>query len=128
MISTPENPLSSPEEEISWLEQELRERKKKLGSSAGEKERFNATKEILKEAGESPDEVISENYRLKPEEVEKHTHALADESHHKQIDELLSIAGEHGLLNALKVVRKLNNPHLTDDFHDRLIAEGYLGK
>ncbi|MBI1957489.1 MAG: hypothetical protein HYS44_03485 [Candidatus Niyogibacteria bacterium] len=43
--------------------------------------------------------------------------------HAAQIEALLEIARKKGLEEAVKEARRTNNPHILDDFHDRLAAE-----
>ncbi|PSO46893.1 MAG: hypothetical protein BRC24_00340, partial [Parcubacteria group bacterium SW_4_46_8] len=53
---------------------------------------------------------------------------LEPEAHDKQMDELLEIMAEEGLKNTLDIVKRLDDPHIEDDFHRVLIQyvkEGY---
>ena len=43
--------------------------------------------------------------------------------HAAQLEELLRIAREKGLEEATAAAKKLNNPHILDDLHDRLAAQ-----
>ena len=43
--------------------------------------------------------------------------------HAAQIEALLEIARKTGLEEAVRKAREANNPHILDDFHDRLAAE-----
>lgn len=120
MNTTPERPFSSPEEEIQWLRKQLETK-----SNLGEKESrpsHEIIKETLKEAGDIPSHALG-SYALTDDDVTQKRTDLDDEEHHDQISGLMAIASEKGILSALKVARALNNPHLLDDFHDRLIAE-----
>lgn len=120
MNSTPERPFSSPEEEIRWLREQLETK-----TSPDQKESRPSReiiKETLKEAGDIPSHALG-SYALTDDDVTKKRTDLDNEEHHDQIEELMAIASEKGILSALKVARALNNPHLLDDFHDRLIAE-----
>ena len=51
----------------------------------------------------------------------KKAESMEQEEHHEQIDELMAIAQEKGIISALKVARSIGNPHILDDFHDHLI-------
>jgi len=46
-----------------------------------------------------------------------------EEEKKKEIEELLSIAFKEGIEKALDVVKKIQDPYLLDEFHDRLIEE-----
>ncbi len=54
---------------------------------------------------------------ITPEEVQRIVLKLSPEPHDRQMEELVTLAREKGIKNALAVVEKLNNPHLGDDFH-----------
>ena len=43
--------------------------------------------------------------------------------HAAELEELLRIAREKGIEEATAAAKKLNNPHILDDLHDRLAAE-----
>jgi len=108
---------------IESAQQEIEILKKRIA----ELESPEAVKEAIKEHAEKPPEkILTEEYRLAPEEIKKQTERIVDlgtgeESHQRQILELLRLAQEKGVLNAVSVVKQLNNPHLEDDFHAALI-------
>lgn len=66
-------------------------------------------------------EVLDETRVLPEKELEQITLKLTPETHDKQIEELLALALEKGIKNALDVTAKLKNPHLEDDFHRYLV-------
>ena len=72
-----------------------------------------------------PPEKISEIFNDKPplttEETDKIVLELSPEKHDKQMEELLGVLLEKGLKNTLKVIQKIGNPHLEDDFHRILV-------
>lgn len=123
MANTSETPFKSPEEEIRWLEERLKSKKEAYGQTSEAKESAQLAKEVLREASEIPEDKLHEAYRVDDEKIQAHHHALADEPHHKQIDELVEFARSNGILNAVRIARKLG-AHLLDDFHDRIIADG----
>lgn len=41
----------------------------------------------------------------------------------KEMEEFLSIAFKEGLEKALEAIKKIQDPYLLDEFHDRLIEE-----
>ena len=127
MPITPEQPFTSPQEEIEWLKQQLENKKEAYRQKNETKEDNEISKEVLREASEIPETEIHEAYKLDDEKVQAHSHALAEEPHHKQMDELMNIARGAGILNAVRIARSLG-PHLLDDFHDRIIADGLFGQ
>jgi len=109
-------------EEIEMLKKRIAE----LEAVSG-KERGEVVQEVLKEHIEkTPEQVLTESRRMVPDEIKKQAERIADlkteeEAHQRQILELLQLAQEKGILNAVSVVKQLNNPHLEDDFHAALI-------
>ena len=120
MNTTPEQPFSSPEEEIAWLREQLGEKAESKSKESPKSHEY--IKEGLKEAVKIPPHVLGP-YALTDDDVSKKITDLDNEEHHEQMDQLMAIAGEKGIISALKIARALKNPHLLDDFHDRLIAE-----
>ena len=118
MNTSPEQPFSSPQEEIAWLRDQLETKTKNEGREPTP--RKEAAKEMLYEAIEKAPKPLG-TYALTDDDTHKKTKAIKEEEHHEQIGELMAIAEEKGILSALKVARGLNNPHLLDDFHDHLI-------
>lgn len=118
-----EHHFESPQEQIEWVKKYI-ESKKQQEHIPEETTRFEreAAKEALEELEKFPDHAQGA-YKLTPEEIKEKSHALADEPHHNQVDELMNIAREKGLMSALQVARRIRNYHLVDDFHRRLIAE-----
>ena len=124
MPTTPEEqPFTSAAEEIKWLERQLKTKKEAYQQTGETKEDEWLGKEVLREASEIPESEIHEAYKLDDEAIQTHAHALAEEPHHKQIDGLIESARASGILNAVRIARKLG-AHLLDDFHDRVIADG----
>ncbi len=118
-----EKKIGSPHEEIEKLKQRIVELESSF-SMEGSEER-NAAQEAIKEHAESvPEEILQENYRLPEQEIEGHAKRISgmetEEEHKKQMMELMQIAQDKGILNAVSVSKKINDPHLTDDFHDML--------
>jgi|GEM_PF-2971576 len=93
-------------------------------------ERPEAAKEILKEHTEkNPEEVLGEKNRLPLEtvisEAEKISSLPVEEGskdpYQRQVLQLLQMVEDKGVFNAISVVKKINDPHLEDAFHDALI-------
>ena len=108
---------------IETTEQEIEILKKRIA----ELESPEAVREAIKEHTEKPPEkILTEGYRLTPDEIKKQAERILglqteEEPHQRQVLELLQLAQEKGILNAISVVKQLNNPHLEDDFHAALI-------
>ena len=114
--------FQSPEEEIAHLRSQIEEKEKLLARSpedAPERHEIVA-EEIKKYARQKPEQVLSPDYRMKIEDIEKRILHLKA-GHDERVDEFVGIMEERGIRNALSVVEKLDNPHIEDDFHRFLV-------
>lgn len=119
MERLPAQPFKTPDEEIAFLKGELaRERvsEKKEGEE-------NFTETPIKQYAAVPAKDVLSAERVMPERHAKMVAlGLSEEPHDYQVGELLNLAAEKGIKNALSVAEKTNNPHLLDDFHRALVA------
>lgn len=118
---TPESKLRSPQEEVEFL----RERIKELENTSieqGEPHEHVAQGVIKSYAGAQSEQVLDKGHHMLKHEVDAIVLDLAPEEHDEQMAELLAILQERGVKNALAVVDKLDDPHVEDDFH-RFLAE-----
>ena len=114
--------IKTPEKEISAGEQQPR--------FEYEKEKIPETKESRKE-----DEIVSAELRREIEmmeldekakaEVEKTREKIEFLGEKEKIEHLLEIAKKKGLVFAVQVARRMNEPYLLDILHDTLAREGY---
>jgi hypothetical protein len=119
----PQSPFKNTEEEILHLRQLIAEKEKNLAEVGLKKEDLATTRETLAQYKVvRSDEALDQNFTLPKAEVEQIVLQLAPEEHDKQVSDLVRLAKEKGIKNALMVVEKLGNFHLTDDFH-RFVAE-----
>lgn len=126
------NTFKSPQEEINFLREQIAQKERILTEKS-----FNVEKEqlvsdqISRYRDLKPEEVLHEDYAIKPEHTEAIVLNLSPEEHDKKIEELISIMNEKGLKNTLSVLSKMQDPHLEDDFHRFLVqyvAKGYEAK
>lgn len=119
----PDAPFKNTEDEISHLRKLIAEKEKDLENIGLKKENLAPAKETLAQYKVvAPSSALHSEYEIKPVEIEKIVIKLSPEEHDKQINELVNLAKEKGIKNALVVVEKMQNFHLTDDFH-RFVAE-----
>lgn len=119
----PQTPFKNPEEEILHLRKLISEKEKHMENIGLKKESLTPARETLAEYKITPaSSALHPEYEIKKEEIEKIAVNLSPEEHDKQIKELVKLAKEKGIKNALSVVEKMSNFHITDDFH-RFIAE-----
>ncbi len=120
----PKTPFENSEDEISHLRKLIAEKEKNLEElGLLKKESLTPARETLAEYKTMPaTAVLHPEYEIKKEEIEKIALKLSPEEHDRQINELVSLAKEKGIKNALSVVEKMHDFHITDDFH-RFISE-----
>ncbi len=118
--------FSRPEEEIEFLHREIArlEQKKSLDTEASSQvetlpESVTATVESYRDS--VPHEVLESNYKATDAVLDTITLGLEPEEHDDKMQELLRLMGEKGIKNTLSALARMNNPHLSDDFHRFLI-------
>ncbi|MEK7599110.1 MAG: hypothetical protein AAB474_01485 [Patescibacteria group bacterium] len=114
-------------EEIKGLEAALEAKKKEMAESGQEFKPAEEAKELIKEyTAEAAPVPPTPAARPQDDEIKKAVLRLQNEPHAGQIEEILKIARKNGISSAANIVRRLKNPHLLDDFHDRLVLEELL--
>ena len=112
----------TPGEELEMLQRRLQDRQERLGivdPAQSERERI-ASQEVLAYGKEKTNEVIDPSLQMDIKESNAFVEALSFKGE-IQVDELVEILVEKGVKNTLEVVNKINDPHLSDDFHRFLI-------
>ncbi len=126
--------FANPKEELEYLRAKVAHQEQvaahpdglELGRNNFESQR--ASKKVLREyIAEPAERVLQQEYAMGEYESAGVALGLESEEHDKQVDQLLVLAQERGVKNALKVAQKIGNPHIEDDLHRVLvqyIAEG----
>ncbi len=94
---------------------------------APEKRELAQDHEIVSEKLKREIEMMEVDDKLKGE-AEKKSKKIAFLGEDKKIEHLLKIAREKGVVFAIQVAKKMNDPYLLDIFHDVLAQEGYYQK
>ncbi|HMO78972.1 MAG TPA: type IV secretion system DNA-binding domain-containing protein [Candidatus Paceibacterota bacterium] len=122
-----EKKFSSPQEELSYLKEYISKKEKIL--EGGESDIEDGIKNTVESYGQnSPEEVLQKGAVIPETFRNEIVLKLKPEEHDAKMGELISIVYEKGIINALSIVLKLDDPHLTDDFHRFLVQylkEGY---
>jgi hypothetical protein len=119
----PSKPFESTDEEVEYLRNLIKEREEMLGNIGLKKGDLVPARQVIAEyKRESSEEVLHTDTKIDDKRLEEIILKLSPESHDKQISELVILAKEKGIKNALNVVEKMQNFHITDDFH-RFVAE-----
>ncbi|MCE9643922.1 type IV secretory system conjugative DNA transfer family protein [Candidatus Parcubacteria bacterium] len=118
--------FSSLEEEVRYLRAQVAE-KERVSSGESKPSRETLIKNELSLYGKSaPESMLAPERHMSSGEAEAIVLDLAPKGTDAQIEELIVVLQEKGLLNALKIVEKAGNPLLEDDFHRFLVQ--YLKK
>ncbi len=117
--------FSTPEEEIAFLRQQIAERERELVSRSAEVDQADIEtlgKEQIKEyVSFTPKMVLESDYEIKGEELAQSAEMVA--TSHDPVSEILTIAIERGIKNALTVLDKTNNAYVIDEVHRKLIEQ-----
>src|SRR4051812_44458026 len=114
-ILAPENKFNSAEEELAYLRERIATKEKELVKSREEFTREEVVKAQIKEhKGQEPQDVLAKGYSMIEPHVDAIVLNLAPEPHDEKMAELIHLLQEKGILNALRVVEKMNNAHLED--------------
>ncbi len=115
--------FSSPEEEIAYLREQIATRERELFNRSGETDRTDhetVAKAELHEYGTfTPNTVLEKDHQLKPDELARRVEQV--DSAREPVEEIVQIAIERGVHNALTVLEKTKNAFMTDEVHRRLI-------
>lgn len=122
--------FSSSEEELSFLREQIAKKEREFTANKKRQPQEAIAKEVFKEyKRQKPEVVLAEDRRLEEKEAKAIVLKLSPEKHDNQMAELLAILQEKGVMNALSVASRMNNPHIEDDFERFLVQyvkEGYL--
>ncbi len=112
--------FTSPHEEIAFLRAQIAEKERSASLVGQTLERpAIAQEKILEYKAQPVIQVLSPDYHIKAEEIEKVVNLGAE--HKETVDELVRVMMERGIKNALTILEKLNDPHIEDDFHRFLV-------
>ena len=118
--------FKNPEEELAFLRAHLAEKEQALQAAGQEVSKETLAHGVLQEYKKyEPEEVMSPHHVIDGHAVEALALRLHPEPHDTKMEELLSLLLEKGVSNVLSVIRKMNNPHLDDDFHRFLVQYLY---
>lgn len=119
----PTQKFSNVEDELKYLRAKVAEREGHFADAGVVRNLEGPAREIIAEYKTiAPKQVLHESFALPAEEHERLVKNLEPEEHDRKMEELVRLTQERGVKNALEVVEKLGNYHLTDDFH-RFLSE-----
>ena len=114
--------FKSPEEELDFLRAEIAKKEEMLRRANVAEASRHAETHVIREYARTPTEaVLHETYALSENEVEGIALDIPPDDDDAVMGELLKLAHEGGIKNALSALEKMNSPHLEDDFHKVLV-------
>ncbi len=116
--------FSSPEEEIVFLRNEIARKEREMLSRTREVDHADHEtigKEIMRSYAEHDPETILDEKHILGKKTLAESHQHVEIAIHK-VEEVIRIAMERGIRNALTVLEKMHDPFLTDEVHKELVA------
>ncbi len=111
--------FSSPEEEIAFLRTQIAEREQQLLARNKEMDALDHEtlgKEVLREYGEhDPSVILDKNHLLSPKAIAESQGIVEMAS--QKVEEIIHIAHEKGIRNAMSIVERTGDAFLTDEVH-----------
>ncbi len=118
----PVQPLSSPEEELAYLREQVAQKERELAAANEARPREELVDERIVHHRIQPSEaLLTPHYQLPAQEASALALNLDPDDSDATIDELRGIMETKGVKNALAVLDKLASPHISDDFHRFLV-------
>lgn len=119
------NKFTTPEEEIAFLRQRIADRERELLGRVVEidhsEQESIARDEIKEYFSFTPKMVLHSDYELKDEELAQSIESIS--TAHDPVEDLIHLAREKGIRNALTVLEKTNSAFVIDEVHRRLIED-----
>lgn len=116
------NQFASPQEELEFLRAELARKEALMKEQNIEIPREEIVTMLVETYKESPvEKVLKPEMQAVSKKQEGVALALKPEQHDSIMEELMSSLMTQGIRNTLETVRKMDNPHIDDDFHRFLV-------
>jgi len=111
--------FKSPEEEIAFLREQIAARERELLSrnkEVDQSDRETVGKEVMQQYAEHDPSVVLDKKHIIDKESLAHSHQHVEIATHK-VEEIVLLAQEKGIRNAMSVLEKIADPYLTDEVH-----------
>ncbi len=116
--------ITNLEQELAFLRTQIAEKQAQNPEASPEQ---HAT-ELISAIPQHKETLYDESYLKSHEEIDAITLELKPEQHDENISSLVELIKTHGIINAVEAVAKLQDAHISDDFHRFLVQyihEGY---
>ncbi len=117
--------FSSPEEEISYLREQIAARERELLSRSIELDKTDietiGKEEIREYASFTPRIILDPSHKLDDASVAISVEQIKETSN--PVEEIIALALEKGIRNALSVLEKIDNAYIVDEVHKRLVEQ-----
>jgi hypothetical protein len=117
--------FSNPQEEIEYLRSKIAEREREMLSRAPEIDKVDietvGRQELRNYHSFTPKVVLDSSYALTPEQVTRSAESIAIS--HDPVEDILAIAYEKGIRNALSILEQTSDAFVVDEVHRQLIEQ-----
>jgi len=124
-----EQKFQTPEEEIQYLRNQIEKKEKQIETVGQKPDREKVIEHTISDyKKESPEDILEKGNIIPETTREEIVLKLSPEEHDNKMSELVALLEEKGVANTLDIVEKMNQPHVSDDFHRFLVQyvrEGY---
>ena len=122
----PEKKFETVDQELAYLREQVAAQERVLAERSGgarpEAVREATTHEVVKAYAEhEPAKVLHPDMRMEKAAANEIVLQLAPEAHDKKIEQLVALMYQKGVANVFALLEKLDDAHLTDDFHRFLV-------
>ena len=123
--------LSTPEEELAYLREQVRRKQGDLTLTEASGEQARIISETIHEHKAAPSEILAPEYQMKSRTVTMAANRIIAElalgEGAAAVEQLEKVVEEKGIKNAFSVLEKLQNPRVADDFHRYLVRHVAAG-
>ncbi|MFH1178520.1 MAG: DUF87 domain-containing protein, partial [bacterium] len=117
--------LSTPEEELAYLREQVAHKEAELAERAIPDERVRIVSETINEHLSASPEILTPEYQISDAVANSAAEKILEEfklgGGEAAVKNLVQTMEEKGIKNALTVMEKLRDPRITDDFHRYLV-------
>lgn len=118
----PQQPVSTPEEELRYLRAQVEAKERELAARGTPESRSALVHErLLHHRGVPSEAVLAPEFALPSHEANAVALDLSPRADDETMEELRNLMETKGIRNAFSVLEKLKSPHLEDDFHRFLV-------